>query len=90
MVLRISLSPVQVVGAEHLQEKLGPGQAAIFACNHLSYMDTPVVFSKLPFQFRILARHDLFKIPFIGWYLRRVAAFYEQRRILPGRRRRRG
>lgn len=71
VVLRISLSPVQVVGAEYLQEKLGPGQAAIFACNHLSYMDTPVVFSKLPFQFRILARHDLFKIPFIGWYLRR-------------------
>jgi 1-acyl-sn-glycerol-3-phosphate acyltransferase len=34
-------------------------------------MDTPVVLDKLPFQFRILARHDLFKIPFIGWYLQR-------------------
>ncbi len=34
-------------------------------------MDTPVIFASLPFQFRIVARHDLFKLPFIGWYLRR-------------------
>ena len=67
MVLRIGLSPVRVVGAENFQV----GQPAIYVCNHLSYMDTPVVLSKLPFQFRILARHDLFKIPFIGWYLQR-------------------
>ncbi len=66
-VLRISLSPVRVIGAENLDKN----QAAVYAVNHLSYMDTPVVFSKLPFQFRILARHDLFRIPFIGWYLRR-------------------
>ena len=25
----------------------------------------------LPFQFRIVARHDLWKLPFIGWWLRR-------------------
>ena len=43
----------------------------MYVSNHLSYMDTPVVLNKLPFQFRILARHDLFKIPFIGWYLQR-------------------
>ena len=67
VVLLISLSPVQLIGTENL-----PGeQAAVYAANHLSYMDTPVVFSKLPFQFRILARHDLFRIPFIGWYLQR-------------------
>ena len=66
-VLRISLSPIRVIGAENLDKN----QAAVYAVNHLSYMDTPVVFSKLPFQFRILARHDLFRIPFIGWYLRR-------------------
>lgn len=47
------------------------GEPAVYACNHLSYMDTPVVFSVLPFQFRILARHDLWKMPFIGWYLGR-------------------
>jgi 1-acyl-sn-glycerol-3-phosphate acyltransferase len=34
-------------------------------------MDTPVVFSCLPFQFRILAKQSLWKWPFIGWHLRR-------------------
>jgi 1-acyl-sn-glycerol-3-phosphate acyltransferase len=67
VVLRIALSPVRVIGAENFQS----GQAAVYVSNHLSYMDTPVVLDKLPFQFRILARHDLFKIPFIGWYLQR-------------------
>lgn len=67
VLLRIALSPVQVIGAENFQN----GEAAVYVSNHLSYMDTPVVLNKLPFQFRILARHDLFKIPFIGWYLHR-------------------
>ncbi len=51
-------------------ERLQP-QLAVYACNHLSYMDTPVLFGSLPFQFRIVARHDLWKLPFIGWHLRR-------------------
>jgi 1-acyl-sn-glycerol-3-phosphate acyltransferase len=34
-------------------------------------MDTPVVFSALPFQFRILAKKELWTMPFIGWYLNR-------------------
>lgn len=44
---------------------------AVYAANHTSYMDTPVVFSSLPFQFRILAKKELWTIPFIGWYLKR-------------------
>ena len=39
---------------------------AVFAANHTSYMDTPVVFASLPFQFRILAKKELWNIPFIG------------------------
>jgi 1-acyl-sn-glycerol-3-phosphate acyltransferase len=34
-------------------------------------MDTPVVFATLPFQFRILAKKELWSLPFIGWYLAR-------------------
>lgn len=51
-------------------ERLQP-QVAVYACNHLSYMDTPVIFGTLPFQFRIVARHDLWKLPFVGWHLQR-------------------
>ncbi len=65
--LRITLSPVRVIGAENFRQ----APVAVYAANHLSYMDTPVVLARLPFQFRILARHDLFKLPFIGWYLQR-------------------
>jgi 1-acyl-sn-glycerol-3-phosphate acyltransferase len=34
-------------------------------------MDTPVIFAGLPFQFRILAKKELWPIAFIGWYLDR-------------------
>jgi 1-acyl-sn-glycerol-3-phosphate acyltransferase len=65
--LAISLSPVEIVGAE----KLRGHEVSVYASNHLSYMDTPVLFAKLPFQFRILAKQGLWKVPFVGWYLDR-------------------
>jgi 1-acyl-sn-glycerol-3-phosphate acyltransferase len=64
-ILLLSLSPVKIIGAE----KLRAHETAAYASNHLSYMDTPVLFAKLPFQFRILAKQSLWKVPFIGWYL---------------------
>jgi len=65
--LRCAFSPVRIVGAE----KLGNYPVAVYASNHLSYMDTPALFAKLPFQFRILAKQGLWKVPFVGWYLKR-------------------
>jgi len=58
---------LRVIGAERLCRY----PVAVYASNHTSYMDTPVIFSALPFQFRILARKELWPIPFIGWYLNR-------------------
>lgn len=72
--LVISLSRVRVEGLEHIQALRRPGSrrpVAVYASNHLSYYDTPMLFGKLPFQFRILAKAPLWKIPFIGWYLNR-------------------
>jgi 1-acyl-sn-glycerol-3-phosphate acyltransferase len=66
VMLRIALVPVTVIDVQNL-----PAETAVYASNHLSYMDTPVLFARLPFQFRILAKQGLWKIPFIGWYLRR-------------------
>jgi 1-acyl-sn-glycerol-3-phosphate acyltransferase len=65
--LRIAFAPVTL---EHA-ERLHANQTAVYASNHLSYYDTPVLFAKMPFQFRILAKAALWKIPFIGWYLNR-------------------
>lgn len=67
VLLWVTVSPARVIGEENLRK----APVAVYALNHLSYMDTPVVLARLPFQFRILARQGLFKLPFIGWYLTR-------------------
>ncbi|HZB89281.1 MAG TPA: lysophospholipid acyltransferase family protein [Terracidiphilus sp.] len=56
-----------VRGAANLRQH----PVAVYASNHTSYMDTPVIFATLPFQFRILARKQLWGLPFIGWHLNR-------------------
>lgn len=63
----ISFAKLRVRGAENLRKC----PVAVYAGNHTSYMDTPVIFASLPFQFRILAKKELWKMPFIGWYLNR-------------------
>ena len=65
---------IRVSGARltvHGEENLRRHSVAVYASNHTSYMDTPVVFKTLPFQFRILAKKELWSLPFIGWYLNR-------------------
>ena len=63
----VSASQLTVRGAENLRKY----PVAVYASNHTSYMDTPVIFASLPVQFRILAKKELWPIPFIGWYLNR-------------------
>jgi len=53
------------------REALAGLSTVVFASNHTSYLDTPIIFSSLPVQFRILAKKELWPIPFIGWYLSR-------------------
>ena len=67
VLLVVAMSPVKLEHGERLSE-LG---TAVYASNHLSYYDTPALFAKLPFQFRIIAKAPLWKIPFVGWYLER-------------------
>jgi len=67
ILVRVSLSRVKLEGEENLRKH----PVAVYAPNHTSYMDIPVVFAALPFQFRILARKQLWQWPFIGWYLER-------------------
>jgi 1-acyl-sn-glycerol-3-phosphate acyltransferase len=65
--LAFSGARLTVRGAENLRKY----PVAVYAANHTSYMDTPVIFGTLPFQFRILAKKELWTLPFIGWYLAR-------------------
>ena len=58
---------VRVHGAEHIP----PGSICVWTANHQSYLDIPVVFARLPADFRIMAKASLFRFPFLGWHLRR-------------------
>jgi 1-acyl-sn-glycerol-3-phosphate acyltransferase len=53
-------------------DKLDPGASYVFCSNHLSYMDTPVVLSSIPAEFRFLAKEGLFQIPFLGTHLKQA------------------
>jgi len=50
-------------------ENLAPGQSYVFASNHLSYMDTPVILTHIPADFRFMAKDGLFNIPLLGTHL---------------------
>jgi 1-acyl-sn-glycerol-3-phosphate acyltransferase len=65
--VRLSFSRLKIEGAENFHKC----PVAVYVSNHTSYMDTPVIFGSLPFQFRILAKKDLWQWPMIGWYLGR-------------------
>ncbi len=47
------------------------GSNYIFVSNHQSNYDTPVIFSSLPYQLRIIAKESLAKFPVLGWHLKR-------------------
>ena len=57
---------VRVQGVENVKKD----GSYVFASNHLSLADTPLVLAYVPCQFRFLAKVSLFNIPFIGFHLR--------------------
>ena len=67
---------VRVRGLEHLQ----PGRSYVFAANHQSIYDIPILFTSIPFQLRIVAKESLGRIPFMGWHLRRAGHLLVDRR----------
>lgn len=67
LILRTSSAPLTVEGLE----RIDPSQPAIYTANHSSALDIPALYVGLPFQFRILAKSELFRLPFLGWHLRR-------------------
>lgn len=67
-VLAIFGAKVRVDGAEHLDESAN----YVIVANHLSLVDVPVIMQSLPVDFKFLAKRELLRVPFIGWYLKRA------------------
>lgn len=55
---------VVVEGREHV-----PGGPAVFAANHVSALDIPILFACLPADFRIVHKQSLYWAPVVGAYL---------------------
>ncbi len=57
---------VDVMGLENIPMN----EPVIFACNHASQIDIPVLYKVLPVTFRFLVKKELFKIPVLGTAMR--------------------
>ena len=53
-------------------EKLDANRSYVFASNHQSIYDIPIVFASLPYQLRIVSKASLGRFPFLGWHLSRT------------------
>lgn len=67
VLLMVGAVKVKVEGIDKIQ----PNGSYVFASNHLSFADTPIMLANIPCQFRFMAKQSLFKVPFIGYHLRR-------------------
>lgn len=65
MILFCSGVRVQIMGRENLD----PDGAYVFMSNHESALDIPILIRSLPFQVRMMAKKELFRIPIFGWAL---------------------
>jgi 1-acyl-sn-glycerol-3-phosphate acyltransferase len=56
------------------------GTPVIFAANHRSYTDPGNAGSCVPYPLFYFAKEELFQVPILGWYIRRVNSFPVRRK----------
>jgi 1-acyl-sn-glycerol-3-phosphate acyltransferase len=66
-IMKTIVSPVKVTGLD----KIDTSKPHVYAVNHASAMDIPVLYVYLPFQFRIVFKKELLAYPVVGWQLKR-------------------
>ena len=67
LIMKTIFSPVRITGLE----KIDTSHTYVYAVNHASALDIPVLYASLPFQFRIVHKKELLSYPVIGWHLKR-------------------
>jgi len=67
LIMKTILSPVRVTGLD----KIDTSKSHVYAVNHASALDIPVLYVNLPFQFRIVFKKELLSYPIVGWQLKR-------------------
>jgi 1-acyl-sn-glycerol-3-phosphate acyltransferase len=67
LIMKSIVSPVKVTGLD----KIDTTKPHVYAVNHASALDIPVLYVNLPFQFRIAFKKELLSYPIVGWQLKR-------------------
>ena len=67
LIMKTIFSPVTVTGLD----KIDTSKPHVYASNHASALDIPVLYVNLPFQFRIAFKKELLSYPVVGWQLKR-------------------
>jgi 1-acyl-sn-glycerol-3-phosphate acyltransferase len=67
LIMKTIFSPVTVTGLD----KIDTSKPHVYAANHASALDIPVLYVNLPFQFRIAFKKELLAYPIVGWQLKR-------------------
>lgn len=67
LIMKTIFSPVTVTGLD----KIDTSKPHVYAVNHASALDIPVLYANLPFQFRIAFKKELLSYPVVGWQLKR-------------------
>ena len=67
---------MQVIGQQNI-----PRQGGVMICdNHVSFADPPVLGAGCPRQIHYMAKIELFRVPVLGYLIRKVGAFPVQQR----------
>ncbi|HSS98229.1 MAG TPA: lysophospholipid acyltransferase family protein [Terriglobales bacterium] len=67
LTMKATLCPFRIIGLD----KIDPARNCVYAVNHASALDIPILYAYLPFQFRILFKSELLAYPIVGWHLKR-------------------
>jgi 1-acyl-sn-glycerol-3-phosphate acyltransferase len=67
LIMKSILSPVKVTGLD----RIDTSKPHVYAVNHASALDIPVLYTYFPFQFRIAFKKELLSYPVVGWQLKR-------------------
>lgn len=66
---------VETVGLENIDRS----KPYIYIANHQSFVDIPVLFAALDVNIYFIAKEELKKMPFIGWYMTAVGMIFIDR-----------
>lgn len=76
VLLRHIRMQVAVEGRENLPKA---GEVVVFAANHQSYMDIPILLANLDFPHPLMAKKELGKIPFLSGWMNELGCVYVDR-----------